>query len=179
MDVLAALDEAPEGPARSAFVEFVSLHGDDALRKSAGPEHLTASCFVFSPDLRQVLLTHHRKGRFWVQLGGHLETVDASLADAARREGREESGIGDLELSSDRVMDLDRHELHGGFTCAAHWDVGFVAVASPAAVVDVSPESLDVRWFQVDELPRAVPPGFPARLAAVRARATLFLTPAT
>ena len=172
MDVLAALEQAPEGAARSAFVEFISSRGDDALWKPGGPEHLTASCFVFSDDLRQVPLTHHKKGGYWVQFGGHLEAADASLSDAARREGREESGISDLQLSGDRVMDLDRHELHGGFSCAAHWDVGFVAVASPAAAVAVSSESLDVRWFEVEVLPQAVPPGFAARLAAVRARAT-------
>ena len=171
MNVLAALEQAPRGAARSAFVEFVSLRGDDALWKSGGPEHLTASCYVFSSDLRQVLLTHHKKGGFWVQFGGHLEAVDVSLADAARREGREESGIRDLQLSDDRVMDLDRHELHGGFTCAVHWDVGFVAIASPAAAVVVSSESVDVRWFPVKTLPRAVPPGFAERLAAIRARA--------
>lgn len=172
MDVIMELEQAPMGAARSAFIEFVRSHGDAARWRSGGPEHLTASCFVFSPDLQQVLLTHYRKGGFWVQLGGHLEAADASLADAARREGREESGIGDLRLRSDRVMDLDRHELHGGFTCAAHWDVGFVAIASPAAAVEVSSESLDVRWSRVEALPGAVPPGFPARLAAIRAQAT-------
>lgn len=172
MDAIAELQQAPEGAARSAFLEFARSRGDDALWKSGGPEHLTASCFVFSPDLRQVLLTYHRKGGFWVQFGGHLERVDASLADAARREGREESGIDGLQLHGERVVDLDRHELHAGFTCAAHWDVGFLAVASLAAHVETSAESLDVAWFRVDELPRAVPPGFPARLAAVRARAS-------
>lgn len=172
VDVIVELEQAPKDAVRSAFIDFAGLRGDDALWKSGGPEHLTASCFVFSPDLRQVLLTHHRKGGFWVQFGGHLEAADASLADAARREGREESGIDDLQLRWERVMDLDRHELHGGFTCAAHWDVGFVAVASPTANVEVSSESLDVRWFRVGALPRAVPPGFPARLAAVRAGAT-------
>lgn len=172
MDVITELEQAPMDAARSAFIEFVSCRGDAALWKSGGPEHLTASCFVFSPDLQQVLLTHHRKGGFWVQFGGHLEAADASLADAARREGREESGIGDLQLRSDRVMDLDRHELHGGFTCAAHWDVGFVAIASPAAAVEVSSESLDVRWSRVGALPGAVSPGFPASIAAIRDEAT-------
>lgn len=175
MDVLAALSQAPGEAARTAFTEFVGSHGDAALWKAGGPEHLTASCFVFSTDLRQVLLTHHRKGRFWVQLGGHLEVGDASLADAARREAREESGITDLELCGDRVMDLDRHELHGGFTCAAHWDVGFVAISSPSTAVEVSPESLDVRWFPVEALPPAVPPGFAGRLAAVRERTAVLL----
>ena len=172
VDVLAELEQAPKATARNAFAEFVHRRGDAALWKSGGPEHLTASCFVFSDDLRQVLLTHHRKGGFWVQFGGHLEADDSSLADAARREGREESGIGDLQLICNRVIDLDRHELHGGFTCAAHWDVGFVAVTSPGAAVAVSSESLDVRWFHVEVLPAATPSGFAARLAAVRARAT-------
>ena len=172
MDVIAELEQAPEDAARSAFIEFVTSHGDDALWKAGGPEHLTASCFVFSPDLREVLLTHHRKGGFWVQFGGHLEAADTSLADAARREGREESGIADLQLRYEQVLDLDRHELHGGFTCTAHWDVGFVAVASPAAHVEVSSESLDVRWFRFGALPRDVPAGFLARLTTVRARAT-------
>ena len=90
MDVLSALEQAPAGAARAAFLGFARTHGDAALWKSGGPEHLTASCFVLSPDLGQVLLTHHRKGGFWVQLGGHLEPTDTSLADAARREAREE-----------------------------------------------------------------------------------------
>ena len=171
MDVLAELEQAPDPVARRAFVDFVRTHGDDALWKTGGPEHLTASCFVLSPDLGQVLLTHHRKGRFWVQLGGHLEPGDASLADAARREAREESGVDALELWSGRVADLDRHELHGGFGCAAHWDVGFVALVPPGTAIGVSAESLDVRWFGVDALPSAVPPGFADRLAAVHAHA--------
>lgn len=171
MDVVRELEQAPADATRSVFVDFARSLGDAALRKSGGPEHLTASCFVLTPDLTQVLLTHHRKGRFWVQLGGHLEPGDTSLADAARREAREESGVDDLQLASERVLDLDRHALHGGFSCAAHWDVGFVALAPPAAAVRVSPESLDVRWFGVGALPRAVPPGFPERLATIRVRA--------
>lgn len=171
MDVVTELEQAPAGAVRDAFVEFARSRGDAALRRSGGPEHLTASCFVLTPDLQQVLLTHHRKGGFWVQVGGHVEPTDTSLADAARREGREESGIANLELLSGRVLDLDRHALHGGFSCAAHWDVGFVALASPSAPVHVSSESLDLGWFGVEALPSAVPPGFPERLAVVRARA--------
>lgn len=164
------MEQAPTGAERSAFIEFVNSHGEDALWKSGGSEHLTASCFVFTHDLRRVLLTHHRKGQFWVQFGGHLEAIDDSLAGAAEREGREESGIDDLQLHHTRVMDLDRHKLHGGFTCAAHWDVGFVAMASASEVTQASSESFDVGWFEVEALPQAVPTGSSARLASVRAR---------
>ncbi len=54
-----------------------------------------------------------------------------------------------------------------GFACAAHWDVGFVAVVDPARTTTVSDESDDVRWFALDALPEGLAPGLPARLAAV------------
>jgi 8-oxo-dGTP pyrophosphatase MutT (NUDIX family) len=151
------------------FSRFVRDHEDAALRRDGGPEHLTASCFVLSPDLRQVLLCLHGKGRFWVQFGGHLEREDRTLAEAARREAREESGIADLELLRDELVDLDRHDLHGGFSCAAHWDVGFVAIADPATATTVSDESDDVRWFAVDALPDGTASGLRRRLASVLA----------
>jgi len=149
------------------FESFARAYGEAALRREGGPEHLTASCFVFSPDLGSVLLCLHRKGRFWVQFGGHLEPGDRSLADTARREAREESGIADLDLLDQSIADLDRHDLHGGFACAAHWDVGFVAVVDPARTTTVSDESDDVRWFALDALPEGLAPGLPARLTAV------------
>ncbi|SOC86460.1 8-oxo-dGTP pyrophosphatase MutT, NUDIX family [Curtobacterium sp. 314Chir4.1] len=165
-DVTTAL-AATTAPHRDPFEAFVRAHGDAALRRDGGPEHLTASCFVFSPDLESVLLCLHRKGRFWVQFGGHLEPGDRSLADAACREAREESGIADLDLLDESIADLDRHDLHGGFACAAHWDVGFVAVVDPARTTTVSDESDDVRWFALDALPEGLAPGLPTRLAAV------------
>ncbi|QAV70403.1 NUDIX domain-containing protein [Salinibacterium sp. UTAS2018] len=166
-DFLTSLAALPASPVRERYLAFVAAGGADALKRDGGPEHVTASCFVFSPDYENVLLCFHRKGQFWVQFGGHLEPQDASVADAALREAREESGIADLTLRSDAIVDLDRHELHGGFACAAHWDVGFVALAAPDVAVAVSDESEDVRWFPTNALPAAVPDNFPARMAAV------------
>ncbi len=172
-DVTTALARTPDDvPGVAAARRFVEQHGDTALRREGGPEHLTASCFVFSPDLERTLLCLHRKGGFWVQVGGHLEPQDTSLADAARREAREESGIAGLELLDDTVVDVDRHDLHRGFgVCAAHWDVGFVALVDPedpSAATAVSDESDDVRWFPVEALPDALPSTFPHRLIAAR-----------
>lgn len=149
------------------FAAFVAAHGDNVLWKTGGPEHLTASCFVFSPDLRQTLLCFHRKGRFWVQFGGHLEPSDGSLASAAVREAREESGIATLELLDPPVITLDRHDLNAGFTCSAHWDVGFVAIVSTDAATTVSDESDEVRWFPIDNLPEDLAPGLSSRLVSL------------
>ncbi|WP_104103899.1 NUDIX hydrolase [Arthrobacter sp. 08Y14] len=167
-DLLTSLRALPDSEPREEYLRFLTTAGDAALRRDGGPEHVTGSCFVFSPSFDRVLLCFHRKGQFWVQFGGHLEPQDATVAEAAQREAREESGISALTLLSPAIMDLDRHDLNAGFSCSAHWDVGYAAVVGPDAVISVSDESEDVRWFPVDKLPAHVPAGFGARLEHVR-----------
>ncbi|KQR17469.1 NUDIX hydrolase [Cellulomonas sp. Leaf334] len=166
------LDEwTPHDPAQGALLAeyraFVAASGAAAVERSLAPEHLTASCFVLTPDLSRVLLCFHRKGQFWVQLGGHLEPGDSSLADAASREGREEGGIAGL-VAGRLPVDVHRHDLSAAFgRCRVHWDVGFVAYASPDAVPVVSDESEQVAWFDVDDLPAGTPDDFAVRLRTV------------
>ncbi|MCZ9882960.1 NUDIX hydrolase [Arthrobacter sp. B2a2-09] len=170
-NLLTSFRELPESESRDAYLQFLDVAGDAALRRDGGLEHVTGSCFVFSPEFDHVLLCFHRKGQFWVQFGGHVESKDASVAEAAQREAREESGISDLVLCSPAIVDLDRHDLHAGFSCTAHWDVGFAAAADPDAEISVSDESEDVRWFPINELPVQVPAGFCARLERARSAA--------
>ena len=124
---------------RDEYLTFVGGSPQTALARDGGPEHVTGSCFVFTPDLAQVLLCFHKKGQFWVQLGGHIEPADGSVAEAAYREAREECGIDDLVPVGD-LLDVDRHGLGGGFRCSAHWDVGFAATARPEAAPVASAE---------------------------------------
>lgn len=152
---------------KESYLVKVGADGEAMLWKPLGDQHITASCFVFSPDRNQILLTFHKKGQFWVQFGGHLEAGDDTLEAAAVREAREESGIDDLELTGG-VVDLDRHDLHGGFTCSRHWDVGFAAIADPDAEFSVSDESEQVQWWPVDELPSGVTPDLPLRIRRAR-----------
>lgn len=148
---------------RRAYVRHLLDH-DDGMLVSCVPTHLTASALVLDPAGERVLLTHHRKGGFWAQLGGHLEETDRGLADAALREGREESGVEGLRLLGDRPVQLDAHDLSTAFgRCGTHLDVRYAAVAPPGAEPVVSAESHDVRWFPVD----AMPPGAVADLGAL------------
>jgi 8-oxo-dGTP pyrophosphatase MutT (NUDIX family) len=115
------------------------------------PDHLTASAVVLDPDAQRVLLGLHRKVRLWLQFGGHLEPQDESMPHAALREAREESGVDALLLTSDVPLRLDRHAAPCG--ARYHLDVQFLAVAPPAAKPQASEESIDVRWFAIDDLP--------------------------
>ncbi|TFC05011.1 NUDIX domain-containing protein [Cryobacterium mannosilyticum] len=153
---------------RTEYASFVRAGGGGALDRDGGAEHLTASCFVFTPDLRQVLLCFHRKGQFWVQLGGHIESADLSVAAAALREAREEGGIAELRSLGDAPIDVHRHALSSRFGhCTTHWDVGFAAIAPAEAIPVTSSESEEVAWWPTDALPDNVPSGFGDRLAVV------------
>lgn len=164
----------PSGPdqtrLRAEYLALLDARGGDAVRRDGGPEHLTVSGFVLSPDLAHVLLCLHRKGGFWVQTGGHLEPGDATPSQAALREAREESGIADVALALPGPVDLDRHALGAAFgRCREHWDVGYALVAEASAATAVSDESHDVAWFAVDALPDGAVVDLPRRLARVRA----------
>ena len=113
--------------------------------------HLTADCWLLSPDCSQVLLTLHHKFKRWVQVGGHVDAGE-TLSQAAVREAREESGIANIKLLSPDIFDLDVHfvdsyvgEEHH------HYDIRFLAQAESWDFV-ISPESDDLRWFTPDQV---------------------------
>ncbi|MFI2486684.1 NUDIX hydrolase [Promicromonospora kroppenstedtii] len=132
--------------------------GLGVLRESV-PDHLTASTLVLSHDGARVLLTLHAKARRWFQLGGHLEPGDRTLADAAAREAREESGIADLVVDAvpvhldEHVVPFCRPGTGDPDSPVHHLDVRFVAVAGPDAETALSDESLALRWWPADALP--------------------------
>jgi 8-oxo-dGTP pyrophosphatase MutT (NUDIX family) len=132
---------------RRIYLEHLETH-PDGMWKSCGHGHITASALVIDPERGRVLLTLHKKLRMWLQMGGHCEPGDGTLADAALREATEESGIEGLALLPGGPVRLDRHHT----PCAWHLDVQYAALAPTGALEAISDESLDLRWFPYDEV---------------------------
>ncbi|MBQ0867939.1 NUDIX hydrolase [Streptomyces sp. RK75] len=123
----------------------------DGMWKACSAGHITASALVVDPLHDRALLTLHRKLGMWLQMGGHCEPGDATLAGAALREATEESGIAGLTLLPGGPLRLDKHRT----PCAWHLDVQYAALAPEGAVETISEESLDLRWFGYDEVAEA------------------------
>ena len=168
IDLETARQEVDSGPRNSfsaAFTELFDLQGSASLRRSGGEHHVTASCLVVDPTAEAVLLNHHRKAGLWGQFGGHLESDDASLRGAARREAEEESGLYPLDRVTATPIDLHVHDLSAAFgACTRHFDVVYAAQASTDDSPHVSDESFDVAWFPLGRLPENLMPDLPNRL---------------
>ncbi|MFG2119540.1 NUDIX hydrolase [Streptomyces sp. NPDC048710] len=152
---------------RQAYLDHLAAH-PDGMWKACHAGHVTASALVIDPERGRVLLTLHRKLRMWLQMGGHCEPGDASLAAAALREATEESGIAGLTLLPGGPVRLDRHPIPP--PCHWHFDVQYAALAPSDAEHVVSDESLDVRWFAYDEVADVADESVLRLLDATRAR---------
>jgi 8-oxo-dGTP pyrophosphatase MutT (NUDIX family) len=159
--------DAGQAGLRQEYLDHLAAR-PDGMWKACTAGHLTASALVVDPGGQRVLLTLHRKLNMWLQMGGHCEPGDTSLAAAALREATEESGISGLTLLPGGPVRLDRHPIPP--PCNRHLDVQYAALAPADAVAAISDESLDLRWFGYDEVPDVADTSVVRLLTAARTR---------
>lgn len=160
--------DAHQSDLRDAYLAHLHAH-PDAMWRACAPAHLTASTIVLDASAERVLLALHRKAGLWLQMGGHCEDGDATVAAAALREAREESGLADLRLLPGPVL-LDRHPAPCSPAIDHHYDVMYAAVAPPGVAEQVSAESVALGWFPVGALPEPTDDAVRALVAAAVAR---------
>jgi len=101
------------------------------------PLHVTGSALVVDPAAARVLLRWHERQQAWLQVGGHADPGEADPYETARREGVEETGLGDL-----RPWPGPEPEL-----------VQVVAVDVPAGKGEPAHEHLDLRFVLATDRP--------------------------
>jgi len=137
---------------KADVLDFIETH-DDALYRSCGPGHLTASCWVVNHEGDRGLILYHAKIKRWLQPGGHADG-DANLAAVALREATEETGIDDLAVWPTPI-DIDIHVFVNRAEVEPdhlHHDLRFLVLAPPGARVSGNHESEELRWVELDDL---------------------------
>jgi 8-oxo-dGTP pyrophosphatase MutT (NUDIX family) len=151
------VDYAASDPTEQAHLDRLRAFlasGGDVIARANPIGHVTASALVIDLETRTTLLTHHAKLGQWFQLGGHVDPNDEAVLSAALREATEESGLAGLTPWDETVFDVDVHAIpfHLGRNEPEHlhFDVRFLLVA-PSRDIAMSAESIDLRWFDLDE----------------------------
>lgn len=138
------------------FKDLIKNQPNDFWGKKSNDAHITASSLVVNEDLTEVLLTHHKKLKKWLQLGGHWcdfeDFPSKTVLEAAMKEVEEE-GYGDKKIPQNILidgvpLDLDIHSVGDH----SHYDVCFLTQVNKSVPVDVSEESHDVKWILIDEI---------------------------
>lgn len=138
-----------------SFLETDEVHYDRANQN----RHFTASGLVVDPSKNKVLLNHHKFLDLWLCFGGHADGC-SDLTEVAYRETIEESGLAEdkvVPLSSD-IFDIDIHAIperkDRNEPPHEHYDVLYLFKASADTPLEISEESLGLRWCDIDAAKR-------------------------
>lgn len=141
--------DAKEAADRAAMLHFLA-HLESPFSPDQPSAHFTASALVLDESRTRACLVLHRKLGLWLQPGGHVEPDDPTLAAAALREVREETGLA-ARLAAAAPVQLDIHEIprRPDRPAHLHLDVRFLVIADNEELT-LSEESTDVRWWPID-----------------------------
>jgi 1-acyl-sn-glycerol-3-phosphate acyltransferase len=155
-NLAAALEEYRlKNPSEGRMIRRFTRLADHAraFSRSRRAGHFTASAFVVDPQRTHTLLVYHRKLGRWLQPGGHAEG-EQDLPSVAAAELREETGLVQFVIESQRVFDIDRHRIPraGSVPSHHHYDIRYLVVADKGRSISVSSESLDCRWVAIERI---------------------------
>ncbi|MDR1234092.1 MAG: NUDIX hydrolase [Holosporales bacterium] len=138
---------------KSKMLDFLSRESN-CFERSCQEGHFTGSCWLENFQENAALLTHHKKFKSWLQLGGHADG-DSDLLRVAQKEALEESGLS-VEPVINKIFDISVHFIPSYEDVGQHYhyDVRFYLRATEDKPFVVSEESYDLKWVnREDQLP--------------------------
>jgi len=140
---------AQEEKVKNDIEHFIKKH-PDCFERSLAIGHITASGWLVNHDFSKIFLIHHKKLNIWIQPGGHCDG-NPNVLEVAIKEAQEESGITNIIPLSEKIFDIDIHQIPANKKEAAHYhyDIRFLLQAKDAddALVK-NDESHEIQWFE-------------------------------
>ncbi|NBE50609.1 NUDIX hydrolase [Streptomyces boluensis] len=153
----AYLDEHPENERELAVALGLIADGDDLTSRKTSPGHVTAGAILVDAGHR-VLHIHHNATGKWLLPGGHLESEDNTLLQAAGRELAEETGIPPHAVTphGEGPLHVDTHPIDAnpakGEPAHQHFDFRFL-FRTTADIGDLQTEEVsDAAWRDIDQI---------------------------
>ena len=145
-------DRYPDEDVTRRFRAFVEGQPRCFERDCWDDGHVTGSAVVLDKAGTSMLMTHHAKLGRWLQLGGHSDGESDPLAVACR-EATEESGLSVVPIQ-DEILDLDIHAIpvRGADPAHFHYDVRFLLQVDRPGALQVTHESLALRWVSLGNI---------------------------
>ncbi len=142
--------DSKEEADRSTMLTFVNKY-PRCFHRDLEIGHMTASTWLLNAKRDKALLMHHRKLDLWLQLGGHCDG-DEDLLAVAVKEAQEESGIWAIKPLSDKIFDIDIHDIPANSKEPAHkhYDVRFLLGLTEELPFVQNSESLALAWVTAD-----------------------------
>jgi len=146
---------------RSIMLDFIKAC-DDVTTRNNQIAHFTASPWIINSTKTKALMIYHNIYDSWGWCGGHLDGDDDALAVAVK-EGKEETGLSQLQIISDQPIAIDILPVHGHWkngryiSSHLHFNLTYLCMADEAAVLKNKPdENSAAAWFAFTDIFQAV-----------------------
>tara|TARA_Y100000815_G_scaffold233987_1_gene225819 strand:+ start:693 stop:1244 length:552 start_codon:yes stop_codon:yes gene_type:complete len=135
------------------MIQFLK-NDENCFKRDNSYGHFTGSAWIVDYSREWVLMTHHRQLNLWLQFGGHADGC-YNLLEVALKETREESGLNQFDILSDKIFDLDIHDIpkRENEPSHLHFDVRFIFETKRGIEkITISNESYDVAWIHKNDV---------------------------
>ncbi len=155
-ELITLVQNYPENDSHKKKILLFLEKFEDFWTKKNEEGQITASCWAVNKDQTKVLMTHHKKLDRWLQIGGHLEAEDNTIADSCMRELKEESGLAQFKLLQSNIFDLDVHDIpesRKGVPAHIHYDIRMLFEADENEEIQFDKEeSNSIVWMSLSEI---------------------------
>ena len=135
-----------------------ALEEDDIYLRDNTRYHIFASSFIVNKEHTKVLMCFHNIYKSFSWLGGHADGEE-DLIKVAINESKEESGIKDFKLVSDKifsieVLTVDGHIKRGKYVSShLHLNVTYLLEADEDAALHIKEdENSALKWIPIEKL---------------------------
>jgi len=152
-----------EAAEKAGFLQFLHAFGDNVYSRDNKVGHLTPSCWIINSDRTKALMINHKLRNTWSWLGGHADG-DSDLLKVAIKEAREESGLKNIKVLTDKFFDISvlpasNHIKNNRYVSShIHYCPTFLFEADEHEPLLVNEnETYGITWIEVDKIIDLVP----------------------